>query len=641
MARDPKFIKALDEQYQYITSELKKKLELNEVETKSPALDAYLRNWTHPPRSIPSHIRRLMYPLRNGRSVMLLEPEYICSVFKMSKNTTSAIYAMLYSTLENGQIVHKFVCYGPTFTSQDGEYRHRFLPYELFLDRVNKDNYIEMTELVQEFVSKRIKSGVYVPFVDYFIDSKLPQDVEQKLRKSISDSRLVIDLFVLTWLTDFTRAKLKLLENHINPAFASIVCDTKDKEASNIYDKLVAKYTIQTIHQEVLYFQTLVNITQARYPEVGQKIIPIKYQESIEFGNIQYELWREWYMMRKCANLMLNFISPTFPYIYGWFLIHGIDARIFDNQAMYNKFVQSEIASDVNKSLREADSYTRNDKVFINSRFERLSDKIRRAGKYGDMALRLTNTSFVAIQEHVHITIGDAHIHRNNYPIEYTSKWLRDYFTNIEVFKKQMFEFIYGFYCLNSRLAIVHGDLHLNNATMYPLLNYYEKRTDPTNNNMITEQPYMMYIVHNDVFLLPQTGITSVIIDLSRSVFGDREKLVEEFDEVFADTLLRRQRHYIYRIMERNYPIMIKKYGNEIKQLMLDNFPVFFRIFSATDMLNLSKRLRSLYEEIDVDMNKEEIIPFLKEIEVEAEKLFLNKLEDAVEGRVKKLEDIH
>ena len=39
-------------------------------------------------------------------------------------------------------------------------------------------------------------------------------------------------------------------------------------------------------------------------------------------------------------------------------------------------------------------------------------------------------------------------------------------------------------------------------------------------------------------------------------------------------------------------------------------------------------------------MNKEEIIPFLKEIEVEAEKLFLNKLEDAVEGRVKKLEDI-
>jgi len=629
----------LDKQFAYTTEKVRRQLNLARVETGNPQLNAYLRDWRQFPRGKVSHIYRLIHPIQKTKKLMSMSGEYLCSVFKMERNGTTAIYAILYSLFEKGEIVHKFICTGPTFSSHDGEYRHRLLPFDVLQERMELPEISEKTEIAQKYILNEIKHGLYTPFVDYFLNPNLPNDAETKLKKSITDSRLCVDLFAMAWLVDFTRAKLNLTENHINPSYLAVVCDVGNVAATNTYNTLVDKFGIINLYK--VYQQASRVKTPGvptRPPEVGQKFVPMRYQETIDFGNIQYELWREWYLMRKCANLMLNFISPTFPYVYGWFLLRGVDARLFDNQSMYDKFVQSEVADQINVSLREGDNYTTKDGFYINNKFRNLSNKIREAGKYGDMTLRLSPSAFCMLQEHTHVTLGDVHLNRMYLPAP--SKWLRDFFEDIDIFKKQMFEFIYGFYCLNTRLNIVHGDLHLNNATMFPVLSYYENMTDPSNLNKTVDNTYIMYVVHNDVFLFPQTGITSVIIDLSRATFGDRDALVEEFDEVFADTLLEQQRKQILRILERNYPSMMEKHGDAVRKLIIDNFPLFFRIFSAVDMLSLSRRLLSLYETTKIPMDKKNITAFLKEIEIESEKLFLMKLEDATEKRMTKIEDM-
>ena len=49
----------------------------------------------------------------------------LTTIFRAIKDKTTAIYAILFSEIINNNIVHKYVSTGPTFISQDGEYRHR------------------------------------------------------------------------------------------------------------------------------------------------------------------------------------------------------------------------------------------------------------------------------------------------------------------------------------------------------------------------------------------------------------------------------------------------------------------------------------------------------------------------------------
>src|SRR5208282_371577 len=78
--------------------------------------------------------------------------EYICSIFKISRTGNSSYiarsnekgadkvqfhttYAFLYSSVdEAGNLKHEFVSACPTFSSADGEYRHRFISLSQYLD---------------------------------------------------------------------------------------------------------------------------------------------------------------------------------------------------------------------------------------------------------------------------------------------------------------------------------------------------------------------------------------------------------------------------------------------------------------------------------------------------------------------------
>jgi hypothetical protein len=92
--------------------------------------------------------------------------------------------------------------------------------------------------------------------------------------------------------------------------------------------------------------------------------------------------------------------------------------------------------------------------------------------------------------------------------------------------------------------------------------------------------------------------------------------------------------------MKHNYPDMMEKHGDAITKLIDDNFPLFFRIFSVVDILNLTRRYRFLLEAEEFPTSITHITEFLQRVEVAAEKIFLEKLDDAITGKIKKLEDM-
>lgn len=622
----------------YAAAAVAKQLNLGEIDSGVIEINAFLRGWSNDLILKPSHMKRFTISLLRGKSLLLIQPTFICSVFRMTTRNTNAIYAVLYSSYDesNGTIIHQYINIGPTYHSQDGEYRHRFIAYSHYRALLEFERYSNVSVIAEKYVLGEIASSVYIPHVDYFMDTK-DETVEAKLRENISNSRLAVELFVTAWMEDYHRARLGLTENHINSAYRKVVCE-ETPTANITYQELIAKVGSLGLYQASVYKYVLLSQSNVYKPHIGVKIIPIRKQESVDVGNIQYELWREWNAMRGCANLMLNFISPTFPYVYGWFIIKNTDARLFDNQAMYDKYVQSEVADEISTQLESANSYTTQDGIYINHRFHKLSDKIKDAAKYGDMAIRLTNKAFCMIQEHTYVTLGDLHLNYKFMPRK--ENWIDDFYNDISVFKKQIFEFIYGFYCLNSRMHMVHGDLHLNNATIYPLMSYYNNMGDISNKEKRIPNAHIMYVVHGDVFMFPQTGIVSVIIDLSRAVFGSRDSLTESNDEVFADTFLRVQRTHILRIMKRNYPEMMELHGGDIEHLITNNFELFFRIFSAVDILNLARRYRLLLDAEEFPRPVTHMIEFLHTVETAAEKIFLGKLDEAITGKIKKIEDM-
>ena len=82
----------------------------------------------------------------------------ITTVFKVTRDKTSAIYAFLFSEVNENKIDHKFVSTGPTFTSMDGEYRHKTIPmekiYEIF------EYYEKQLNIVEDLILEKLNNKV-------------------------------------------------------------------------------------------------------------------------------------------------------------------------------------------------------------------------------------------------------------------------------------------------------------------------------------------------------------------------------------------------------------------------------------------------------------------------------------------------
>ncbi len=598
--------------------------------------------WSHKTR-IVRNIQILKHTFVTGKTNM------ITSCFKMTLDATSCIYGYVHFQCEHGEkgknaMSPRFVCAGPTFRSQDGEYRRRLITWAQFIKLFT--HYADQFNDIETLAVSKMEAGRLTFQVDFYYPMGCLYE-EADIYEFINLHRLPIKLYIMCWAYDYYMIHFKEIENHVNPAYQQIIYQQEDLPA---FEKLLAKVTPER------YTMMMNRIAEYKYDpsepdynivelEVGQKIFPLSAIEAVKTDDINFNVWREIYVANLTSNLVLNLIAPSFPFINNWFYVQNSHAGLFDNLAMHEKYMHSATATDISNQLKNIDTFNYvkadRDQGPVSNKFFRLSKSIHKSIIYADSDIKLTDLAVCATSEYVGRTLRDLPAvieyskNYNKYDVAYDMT-----FTNIDTFTRHMFEFIYAFYCMNSKIGIIHGDLHMNNATIMALYHVFTEEGDS-----IIKDPHVLYIVNDMYFMYPHTGLFSMIIDFSRAIIGDYARLEHEFSTRYADMYFAEQRIRVLQTIYSYFPKLVMKYREHIEALLLTSFPLMFKILSVIDTYVIMNNISAMFSIDDTFVSEKiKIAPgaqkLLKGIIQHAEQLFVNNIHAVVEGRVTRPEDI-
>lgn len=631
--------------------------------------------------------------------------DMITTCFKVSYDSTSCVYAYLHSRCRPGPktttVTHEFVCTGPTYRSQDGEYRHRFIGYDQFVQLFEK--YSEIFSSVEQMVVDKLASGKLQFYADFYYPRGCKVETKY-MNEFVNNTRIAIKLYTIAWIRDYHIIHLKIPENHMNPAYQYIIYQTEDLPTYNEVSEKLKDTTYENLVKRCeLYYQD-VNDPEFNVQRLscGQKIFPLTVLEAIREGDINYSVWREMYITNLLSNLVLNMVCPSFPFIGSWFYIQNSHAGLFDNISMFEKYKHSDIATEVSRQLREVDRYNYYSRDrqsgALSGKFLQLSKNINKAVVYADSDIRLTNLSVCVTSEYVGRTLRDVPniiaqgLHYHGLDLLFTSE---DYFC------KHMFEYIYAFYCMNTRLGVIHGDLHMNNVTIYRLYEMVDLNGKP----LITD-PMIMYILADSKktgaheiysagsaesvkgagkynskdtskgvgkkentskkessdkknrelpsydtsnetrsYVFPHNGLFSMVIDLSRAVIGDVRRLENEFGAMYAEAYFRDQQNRLLHIINQNFPTVIESSHATIVRLVSDNFPLMFKIISCVDVFTVMSNIKSMFSIDDVFTQgnvklADGIAARLERLISLSSQLFFENINKAIDGEITSPDEI-
>lgn len=565
--------------------------------------------------------------LRLKYGIIMSKTNTIVSCFKVFNPNGDCIYAYLYSVISSDpkpKIKHQYVCHGPAFRSQDGEYRSQLISYKQFI--LAYTIHEDLTQYAEQVILDKMENGEIGFNVDFYIPNNSNIN-PRKIRKSIDQLRLTIKLFTVCWLKDLFAITCKTIENHINPFYYSLLNTPDDL---SLFKNIYKTYNYELYNQIMNNFNVLNEDVVAAVlrtkslPQCGQKILSLTTVETIRTDDIYFDTWREIYIQNMASNLVLNIISPSFSFISSWFYIHNTKPDIFDNPAMHSKYINSQLVQKIVKKLKHVDELNYIDQTPINSDFKKLSHRIHKSILFAESDINLTDMSICVLSENVGRTIRDIPSIISNNPDHIYSK----IFSSYECFNKHVFEYIYSFYCMNSKTGIIHSDLHLNNVTIFieSMLQFKER--------IFVQNPHIVYVINKTVYMLPHTGCFSCIIDFSRAILGDYAKIQHEFSPKLADIYFKNQHIHIIKILRHYLPDLMKKYENKIDILISANFPLFFKILTAIDTYTLMSNLKAMLtiDKVFVSYKLDPMFELLDRLIAESEQLMIKHFMDAIDG---------
>lgn len=665
------------------------------------------------------HLMKYIYPIT--------EPVYNCTVFKITRrrydkklvadnkrmkspqadydyDSTTAVYAYIYSDNKDN---FKYFCFGPTFRSQDGEYRGRFLPFSQ-LEKIEKE-FEKPLEQVEEFVVEKMQKDEFEFHADFCFAKDYPRDI-RKFQDKINNTRLVIRLFMLCWFCDFYRIYMKIAENHINPAYQNIIFDKEDIPVFNT----VAKLAVNMDEISHLLLQAYIpNFTSYGNKKIdtgtipiytGQKILPMTIHEAYKIDDVSFPSWRELHITNECAGLFASFISPSFPVVNDWFYIQNAHAGVFDNYSQYEKYADSKMAKDIGDYLKEADRLTylnaslptipsrkkpkkkgggggidtvsatiqssddqlegiiadatdTKQKKYKNAKFDGLSRKINGAILYGESAIRLSDALLCIHMEQVGRTLRDVPTLLVSLEDRAPSGYF-DIFTRIETFARHMFDAVYAFYCMNTKLLMMHGDAHLNNVTIFKQYNYFAK------NKLV--YPHLapsriVYAVNNredevvgdnfgevknpvaeetTFYMFEQRGLYTMLIDFSRGIIADRRHIVKNFGEIFTEHYMKKQNIRVLKMIEHYFPSFYDKEKNALEIAVRENFSLVFKAISAIDTYTVASGMVNVFA-VERDLKTHPmVVKFANKLKNMSEELILTNLNNIISRKIASTEEL-
>lgn len=496
-----------------------------------------------------SHMRR--YEKWNILYTYIMVPGIngmICSIVDVVKNDKTVNVGYIYSAIHpvSNKVVPLYMCTGVNMVSTDGEYRGRFI-------RMNNLNLVYFTNI--EFITdieNHIHIKDYKCKVHHFHTLGTIPDLNNHI------DTYIIKVIVVVWFCEMYLIHFKLQNNHKNPDFNNVIFDDTDIKFFNM---LIEKYSLDMIYTfyrrctTVLYpgswgiHGETIKVTSKNTSigiECGQKLIPLKIRDVIGVMNPIQRIWREVIIWKMLSNLPLNLITPGIPIYNLWFSINNSQIHVFNNPNMIKK----------HQSSTPLDG--------------------------GEQKTNLSNITAAIICESTGSTVNNTLLFRKS--IDYVQK-NKDLFSHPTYFMKYLFEITYTLYCMNTKMGIIHNDLHLNNTTLnsmyYPYFNY---DIDILNVKPEPNDRVVYHIGSELYYWFPHIIKYGTVIDFSRSII--KIKYIEQHLPSPTDKkiFISKQNASIMGWYAMHLPDLFTEYQNEIKKACDTRFDVVFKLLSAIDM---------------------------------------------------------
>jgi len=578
-----------------------------------------------------ANARRLKYIYRFNKT------NNIVSCFKFSMGKLTSIYGYLYSRCVNDTFIHEYVCTGPTFTSQDGEYRGRIIPWWQYDRNFRKGH--PAYERVEKLIVQKLETGQLTYHVDFYI-ADLCRSNFAALERDVIESRFAIRFHIMCWIVDMHEIHQHTNSNHMNTAYETIIYQRADIPVLlEILDSMDIKQYI-ILKNQISWYDSGV-IDHLKDLGCGQKTFPVTSLEMTKLDNINYPIWREIYITAMASNMVLNLISPTFPLIGTWFYIANTGPGLFDNSSMHTRYKQSAVAGEINVALQRVDAlnYDRESRNILGNKFLRMSKDMHGIMQYASENIRIIDTAMCMTMEYVGRTLRDVPRLISGRELKHGTEHI---FADSHAFHKHMFEYVYAIVCMNTRMGAIHGDLHLNNVTMFRLYNFLRW---PSAHAVRPEQLHVVYtLARGPTYIFPHFGVFSCIIDFSRAILGSRQLLEHSFGVLFTELYLSEQRGRFISTVRKNLPWLMEKYDTEVARMTTDNFALAFKILSAMDVYTLMRGIETLIETEALFRDKVSVtaaaLPLVRSLISASREIMSRNFQAVMEGKLNDADDI-
>ena len=566
----------------------------------------------------------------------------------------------LFDNCRSGNVYFTFYNSLPSYTSCDGEYRSQFCLFHSI--KRGKLFFRPVWEELEEYVSKIKIDRKWSLYASYFYPKLEQENKNTEVEFAITRESVINDLLIISWFNAIYDELLGITKAHVNQNFKDIILTKKEDDVSFI-KRLIIKHGF-----EVKKFKKYIETSNKNYQQVqrnlqcGYKMIPLNLKEIQDPLKLRYNSWREYLVSNKCNNLVINCISPSFSIILDWFYIKNSRKGLYDNKTQFDKMKNSELAKNILQTLYEAQRGTyfaaenlktmtkSTDKVkkWISNKFRKLSEKIDESINYSIEEIIMSEVTLAFVNEYIGRTVADTINIIQNSPRynKVIGNPLDD--SGYKFFAKYIFEIIYGLYCINTKLGIIHGDFHLNNATIGIL--YKEIKTDikkdiintsnlsdipeelqkelrPDDSNNSDDEntldklydtedpnkiiPNVVYKIDDEKYTFPNNNYFGCLIDFSRCLINPNnykifidERLPSNFslvsnEEKFISTETLNLLNLYLQLFPGKQSIK-----DELIVLFKNYYDAVFKILTAIDMYMFSVRMNKLLNQIDYKVSK-------------------------------------
>jgi hypothetical protein len=503
-------------------------------------------------------------------------------------------------------VVFTFYSATPSYVSCDGEYRSSFNTYRS-LHRTKKKYPViwnDLEEKIRRIMSRRNWSM----HTNYFYP-KLEQELKNfTVEAAVKNSMLPFSLMLISWFNYVYSLMLGVTEININEAFKEIFLEHRESDVQFMRkmverhgaDKLSAFY-YQESRSHANFHETRISV------HCGYKMIPLNIKETQDPLNPIYKPWREYYISAKLGDLVVNSVAPNFSIILDWFYIKNSRKGLYDNKSQYDRMRYSEAAKDILHTLYEAQRSTYfaaipegeliqdpKKRKWASGKFRKLNDHIDHAINYTKRDIIMSEVTLAFVSEYVGRTVMDS------ISLSAESKVYRELIgdpfsagkLNSDFFHKYVFEICYGLLCANKKIGVIHGDLHLGNATIGELYRMSDDRDG---------KKKVLYVVDDKhQYLFPNRGYFANIIDFSRGIIDPHRKdmikdlsLPPTFEQIRAEDELAfdvREREDLMNLYLRIFPSKAKQ-KEELAVLFKNHFRAVFKLLTCLDLYMFSIRM--------------------------------------------------